>query len=320
MAKKRVALIIGYNGIGYKGSQINKEEKTIEKTVCDEIHALHYISERNAEDYSKVALQRSSRTDKGVHAAMLVLSLRIEIAEGRSCKDLENKLKESLPAHGIVLHRLIETTKNFDAKHRCESRVYEYFVPQSAYVTESDTPEDISRKTKIFTETLQKMEGTHNFHNFTILTQEKGPVRFIKKIAVEEYAAEGIKWNKVVLHGQSFMIHQIRKMIGFSVLAAQRLASPLDVPKALELVFSTEKRNIPKVPGELLLLSHSYFSNYNEKFGDTRGVIDNTGCDEYKQNILYPEVCTKSNAELFNNWQEVIDKHADEFLYLTKDK
>ncbi|KAI5167453.1 hypothetical protein NEAUS04_2735, partial [Nematocida ausubeli] len=35
MTKKRVALIIGYNGIGYKGSQINKDEKTIEKTVCD---------------------------------------------------------------------------------------------------------------------------------------------------------------------------------------------------------------------------------------------------------------------------------------------
>ncbi|KAI5164288.1 tRNA pseudouridine38-40 synthase [Nematocida ausubeli] len=315
MTKKRVALIIGYNGIGYKGSQINKDEKTIEKTVCDEIYGLKYISDRNAEDYSKVGLQRSSRTDKGVHAAMLVLSLRIEV-DNRSISDLERELKEILPMHNITLHRIVETTKNFDAKNRCESRVYEYFVPLSAYTQESDAPEDITRKRDIFMESLKKMQGTHNFHNFTATNQEKGPKRFIKKIEVEEYLSDGIKWCRVLLHGQSFMIHQIRKMIGFAILAAQRIQAVGDVQEALDKVMSPEKVNIPKVPGELLLLSHSYFTNYNKNFGASRGVIDNAGCDEYKAEHLYPAVCTQENAKLFNDWQEVIDKHSEEFSYL----
>ncbi|KAI5189875.1 tRNA pseudouridine38-40 synthase [Nematocida minor] len=316
MGKKRVALIIGYNGIGYKGSQINKEEHTIEKTVCDEIYGLGYISARNAENYSKVGLQRSSRTDKGVHAAMLVVSLKIEIGESRSCKDLEEKLREVLHPHSIVLHRIVETTKNFDAKAGCESRVYEYFVPQSAYTAEGDSAENISRKTEIFTKVLKSMEGTHNFHNFTVQNQEKGPNRYIKEITVEKLVFDGVVWHKVVLHGQSFMIHQIRKMIGFAVLSAQRAKEESDIARYLASVFTPEKRNIPKVPGSLLLLSHSYFNNYNQRFGEERGVLDNAGCDAYKIDTLYPAVCTRENADTFKEWQEVIEKHADEFSYL----
>lgn len=316
MGKKRVALIVGYNGLGYRGSQMNKDENTVEKVICDKISQLMYISKRNSEDYSKVGLQRSSRTDKGVHAAMLVLSLKIEMGEGRSIKDLEAKLKESLLSHGIFLHRIVETTKNFDAKARCESRVYEYFVPQNAYTKGSASPEETERRKKVFISALKSLEGTHNFHNFTVQTQERGTNRYIKEITIKEVLLGGVLWNRIVLHGQSFMIHQIRKMVGFAVLSAQRALSEEDLKRYVSEVFSKEKRNIPKVPGSLLLLSHSYFTNYNERFGNERGVIDNRGCTEYKESTLYPALCTEANASSFSDWQEVIDKHLDEFTYL----
>lgn len=316
MGKKRVALIVGYNGLQYKGSQINKDEKTVEKTICDEIARLTYISERNSEDYSKVGLQRSSRTDKGVHAAMLVISLRIEIGQGRSVKELEASLKEPLLAHEIVLHRIVETTKSFEAKARCESRVYEYFVPKEAYLKGATTPEEIERRENTFKSAMKSMEGTHNFHNFTVQNQEKGPNRYIKEITITDLVQDGIEWNKITLHGQSFMIHQIRKMIGFGILSAQRATSPEEANRHIKEVFSKEKRNIPKAPGALLLLSHSYFTNYNERFGNERGRIDNTDCEKYKEEVLYPAVCTKENFLLFKDWQEVIEKHSEEFSYL----
>ncbi|KAH9385736.1 tRNA pseudouridine38-40 synthase [Nematocida major] len=317
MGKKRVALIIGYNGIGYRGSQINKDENTVEKTVCDRIAELRYISERNAEDYSKVGLQRSSRTDKGVHAAMLVLSLKIEVDKERNSRDLEMKLREALAPHGIHLHRVVETTKGFDPKARCESRVYEYFVPEEAYSLPEDTAEKVSERRAVLVKALKSLEGTHNFHNFTAQNQEKGPNRYIKEISVEAISYGNSRWERVTLHGQSFMIHQIRKMIGFSVLCARKAASESDVGRFLSLVFCPEKRNIPKTPGEFLLLSHSYFTNYNERFGGERGgAIDSAGCEEYKRAELYPIVCTRENADKFRQWLEVLDKHPEEFAYM----
>ncbi|KAI5192399.1 tRNA pseudouridine38-40 synthase [Nematocida sp. AWRm77] len=328
MGKKRIIILIGYNGHGYKGSQINKEERTIEKEVCDEIAGLGYFKESNCEDYSKVGLQRSSRTDKGVHAAMQVLSVKIETGGERSVEKLEKNLKEALKDTQIEVHRIIGVPKGFDAKNRCESRVYEYFVPKSAYTLSTDTKDVKERRLEVLKEVFRRMQGTHDFHNFTLQSQEKGTSRYIKDINAEEVPEHGGEWHRVQIHGQSFMIHQIRKMIGFAVLVACRMDAGvlLDKDSAskqsslideyMQRVFGSEKRNIPKAPGSLLLLSHSLFTNYNEKFGNTHGVIDHSLYSTYKEKTLYPLMCTEENKEAFAQWHEMLDMHKEEFSYM----
>ena len=69
---------------------------------------------------------------------------------------------------------------------------------------------------------LQIYEGTHRFHNFTSGKASNDPSssRYIISFrtgAKLEYT--GVEFLELLVEGQSFMIHQIRKMIGRIVLA-----------------------------------------------------------------------------------------------------
>lgn len=67
-----------------------------------------------------------------------------------------------------------------------------------------------------FKQAMQMFKGTHNFHNYTIARSFKDQAanRFMIDINVDDpVIIEGMEWISVKLHGQSFMLHQIRKMI-----------------------------------------------------------------------------------------------------------
>eukprot|EP00122_Pirum_gemmata_P017069 Pgem_evm1s15973 len=58
--------------------------------------------------------------------------------------------------------------------------------------------------------------GTHKFHNYTLkkLFHEDSSNRFIMKfITTEPFVIDGMELLRMTVQGQSFMIHQIRKMI-----------------------------------------------------------------------------------------------------------
>jgi tRNA pseudouridine38-40 synthase len=67
-----------------------------------------------------------------------------------------------------------------------------------------------------FRQAMTLFQGTHNFHNYTITRSFKDPAakRFMINITVDDpIMIHGMEWISVKLHGQSFMLHQIRKMI-----------------------------------------------------------------------------------------------------------
>jgi len=59
---------------------------------------------------------------------------------------------------------------------------------------------------------VKRFEGTHNFHNFTVEKdfRDRSNQRHMKSIQVADPVVHGeTEWISVLLHGQSFMLHQV---------------------------------------------------------------------------------------------------------------
>jgi tRNA pseudouridine38-40 synthase len=67
---------------------------------------------------------------------------------------------------------------------------------------------------------------------------------------------KGIEWVSIKIHGQSFMLHQIRKMVGMTVML-MRAGEPMD---KIIAAFANVKWYIPKAPGLGLLLERVHSS------------------------------------------------------------
>ncbi|KAI1767038.1 pseudouridine synthase [Hypoxylon sp. FL1150] len=122
--KRKVAVMIGYAGTGYHGLQINHKEKTIEGDIFAALVAANAISKANADDPRKSSFVRCARTDKGVHAAGNMISLKLIIED----PDVVQKINENLPPQ-IRVWGIQRTNNAFSCYQACDSRWYEYLMP-----------------------------------------------------------------------------------------------------------------------------------------------------------------------------------------------
>ncbi|TGJ83951.1 hypothetical protein E0Z10_g4794 [Xylaria hypoxylon] len=122
--KRKVAVLIGYSGTGYHGLQINHNLKTIEGDLFGAFVAAKAISKANADDPRKSSFVRCARTDKGVHAAGNMVSLKLIIED----PDIVQKINENLPQQ-IRVWGIQRTNNPFSCYASCDSRWYEYLMP-----------------------------------------------------------------------------------------------------------------------------------------------------------------------------------------------
>ncbi|MCJ1223399.1 tRNA pseudouridine synthase 1 [Toensbergia leucococca] len=127
--KRKVAVMIGYSGSGYKGMQVNHNEKTIEGDLFGAFVAAGAISKANATDPKKSSLVRCARTDKGVHAAGNILSLKLIIEDPDVVKKINDHLSPQIRVWGME-----RTSNSFSAYQLCDSRIYEYLIPTHAFL------------------------------------------------------------------------------------------------------------------------------------------------------------------------------------------
>jgi tRNA pseudouridine38-40 synthase len=121
--------MIGYAGSGYKGMQINAQEKTIEGDLFKAFVAAGAISKNNSDDPKKTSLVRCARTDKGVHAAGNVISLKLIVEE----PNIVEIINENLPAQ-IRVWGIERTNGSFSCYQTCDSRWYEYLIPTYSFL------------------------------------------------------------------------------------------------------------------------------------------------------------------------------------------
>ncbi|ODQ53628.1 tRNA pseudouridine synthase, partial [Saitoella complicata NRRL Y-17804] len=328
--KRKVACMIGYCGTGYHGIQFNQPHDTIESALFDAFVKAGAISKDNSDDPKKSSLQRAARTDKGVHAACNLISLKLIIEDPEIVQKINSHLPDQIRLWGIV-----RTINSFNPRTLCDSRVYEYLIPSYAFLppapesaahkmmmskegatigedgeafwktanekvaealaafdkdvaptmTEASEEEVEARRSRAgkIEDYRQKLayrmpadrlervraafkayEGNKNYHNYTLGKGFRDPSskRYIKTFTVSDpKIINDTEWLSLKVHGQSFMLHQIRKMVTMAVLLAR-----YNVPvERISETFGPVKVNIPKAPSLGLLLERPIFDAYNRK-------------------------------------------------------
>ncbi|KAL7155570.1 hypothetical protein ABFS83_03G083900 [Erythranthe nasuta] len=152
-----------------------------------------------------------------------------------------------------------------------------------------------------FNRILKFYEGTHNFHNFTTRTKAEDPAarRYIVSFNANTVVnVDGIDFVKCEVVGQSFMLHQIRKMIGLAV-AMMRNITP---ESKMETAFLQSVRfNVPMAPEVGLYLDECFFSSYNNKWKDSHEEVSMKAyaeeSEEFKMKYIYPHVASSEHKD-----------------------
>ncbi|KAI0832051.1 pseudouridine synthase [Trametes gibbosa] len=344
----------GYNGMQI---QPDPDVRTIEGVLFDALIKVGAVSQDNSDNPTKVKLGRAARTDAGVHAAGNVVSLKlINVIPG--VPDLVARLNEELPPEiriwSIVrVQNSFNARTTCDSRKytyffpsylmippKPESGLHNTLKTQGVEwephpfwenANPTGTPQDDLKRKRAYRITADrlaalrdaanKFEGSHNFHNFTVGRdfRDRSCQRFLKSIEIVDPAVYGdTEWIAVLLHGQSFMLHQ-RKMISALVLSC-RTGTP---PQLIEELYGPRQVFIPKMPALGLLLEYPIFESYcrrvagvNEKLqlGDPeyRAPIDfeahRAQLDDFKQNHIYAKMRSIEDRHgIFDGWIRSID-------------
>lgn len=317
LPKRKIVLLVAYSGKGYHGMQRNvgsSQFKTIEDDLVSALVRSGCIPENHGEDMRKMSFQRCARTDKGVSAAGQVVSLKVWLID-----DILEKINSHLPSHIRILG-LKRVTGGFNSKNRCDARTYLYMLPTFAFAHKDRDVQDETYR--LSAETLRRVnrllaryKGTHNFHNFT---SQKGPrepsaQRYVLDMFCEEpFERDGLEFAVIKVTGQSFMTHQIRKMVGLVVAIAKGYA-PEDV---LERSWGEAKVDVPKAPGLGLVLERVHFERYNRRFGNDglHEPLDWAGQEAeaaaFKEQHIYPTiVSTERHERSMAQWLSTLPVH-----------
>lgn len=230
-------------------------------------------------------------------------------------------LNSSLPSD-IRVFGLKRVTKGFNCKDQCNARTYSYTLPSIAFAPYKDPVDmktyrvDEATITRV-NEVLKHFEGTKNFHNFTSRKKFEDPSarRFIIEFRCEAPFLVGgdVEFCTIVVKGQSFMMHQIRKMIGLTI-AVVRGHTTIDT---ILRSFDQVRLDIPMAPGLGLVLDQVHYDGYNNRFKDD-GLHEQLEWSEWESQIqafrdqqIYPVIKeTELNERPMAKWLETLPCHS----------
>ncbi|XVF23519.1 hypothetical protein REPUB_Repub13aG0045600 [Reevesia pubescens] len=152
-----------------------------------------------------------------------------------------------------------------------------------------------------FNRILKHYVGSHNFHNFTTRTKAEDPAarRYIVSFhANTVVTVEGIDFVKCEVVGQSFMLHQIRKMIGMAVAVMRNCAPESLIETALRKDVNI---NVPTAPEVGLYLDECLFASYNQKWKDSHEELSMKAyeeeAEEFKMKFIYFHIASTEREE-----------------------
>ncbi|GAM29312.1 hypothetical protein SAMD00019534_124880 [Acytostelium subglobosum LB1] len=328
--KKKVVICVGYSGTNYKGMQKNPGCPTIEEEMEKAIFKVGGITPDNMYSHRKIDWIRCARTDKGVSALRNMVSCKLEY-DPPTLEEMKDAINKQLPSD-IHIFGIKRVNNTFHAKNCVDRRQYVYITPtfsfEPIYATNRPATFKFDEKERERVNNVLKLFlGTHRYHNYTSKKESNDPsaVRTINSFeCTEPFVLEGIEMVALNITGQSFMLHQIRKMVGVTMQFLRKgyyydMASEEEaietMRKQVEATFAHKQFNLPMAPGAGLLLDRCLYEIWTQKFGSVHGDLlfdDNKAeIDAFKYGTVYKEIADfEAKQQLFTIWfKECLDPY-----------
>uniref|UniRef100_A0A1B6LRV2 Pseudouridylate synthase 1 homolog n=2 Tax=Graphocephala atropunctata TaxID=36148 RepID=A0A1B6LRV2_9HEMI len=311
--RRKVAMMISYLGQGYLGLQRNPGTKTIEEDLLVAMLKAGYINDEVFNQPQLIQFQRAARTDKGVSALRQILSMKLP--ENVDMEAINQHLPEQIRAMAVM-----RVTKGFNCKSNCDGRTYSYMTPTFAFGPHDDNVSESFRlppeSRERVSEVLKMFEGTHNFHNFTSkkLPTDPSVHRYIMSFTCgDPFVIDDLEFVILKVKGQSFMLHQIRKMVGLMISIVRGLTTS----ETLTRSWDRDKLDIPIAPGLGLLLEEVHYDRYNFRYGNdgVHDLIDwslwNDQVEQFRQKFILPTVVeTEKSEKSMVTWLDSLNLHS----------
>eukprot|EP00820_Chromera_velia_P022267 Cvel_8194.t1-p1 / transcript=Cvel_8194.t1 / gene=Cvel_8194 / organism=Chromera_velia_CCMP2878 / gene_product=tRNA pseudouridine synthase 1, putative / transcript_product=tRNA pseudouridine synthase 1, putative / location=Cvel_scaffold446:80290-81069(+) / protein_length=260 / sequence_SO=supercontig / SO=protein_coding / is_pseudo=false len=135
------------------------------------------------------------------------------------------------------------------------------------------------------------------------------------KVGGQPRGGESVRFIRITLEAQSFLLHQIRKMICLALEECRGSAPSGAIEKALQ---PSCKAFVRLVPGEGLLLTSLGFGAFNEHKAapiDSFPIIPDLGGSklaesvcQFKESLIYPEIATLEGNGLWQHFLDSLDE------------
>jgi len=213
----------------------------------------------------------------------------------------------------------------FDARRDATGRIYEYQCPTSALVM---SERNVDPKTfRISDEEIAKIaavlriyEGTHDFHNFTAdKCSDEGPTETQRVVSrfvpgQKRVNAEGVEYLGLEVEGDSFIYHQIRKMVGLAIFALRYKRDDERVQFVHDIVHDQSRHYVPLAPSLGLMLDRVLFRKENKTHGGFTVLLDledfSREMTEFKRQRIYPEIDEKEKREQNVSSEKLVQIHS----------
>lgn len=222
--KKRIKLVVAYDGTNYCGWQVQPNGETIEGVLNRELSSLL------GED---IKVTGASRTDSGVHSLgnVAVFDTDTRIPPEKISYALNIRLPED-----IVVQDSCEVAPDFHPRHCNSRKTYEYRILNRRFAMPTRRLDTYFYHRLLDVERMQQaaryLEGTHDFKSFcSVNTVVEDTVRTIYTLQVIKDADDIIT---IRVQGSGFLYNMVRILAGTLIQVGIGAMEPEQMTEILE--------------------------------------------------------------------------------------
>jgi tRNA pseudouridine38-40 synthase len=222
--RRRLALLIEYDGAEFHGYQEQGELRTVQQVVQDTLRDL--TGEADLEIFG------SSRTDQGVHARGLVC--HVDTACSVPVDRLPLAMNSRLPSD-VALLAAAEVDPGFHARHDAIGKIYtyRYYLSSARPVLARNQAAHVFGPVDqaAMERAIPWLVGTHDFNAF--MDHNNNPRKTtIRTLQELQLSCEGPLLTLTV-HGNGFLYHMVRILAGTLLYIGQGKIAADDIPAIL---------------------------------------------------------------------------------------